>query len=408
MSVESESIIQNRKHYQRNKILSIIRFQKTVSRNDIKNLTAYSMTTVLNTVDELISLGYVTEKECEENRIGRRPVWLQLNPDGGYFVGIEFNAKKMHCDVIDFTGKVIYSKTREMSRKDTQDQIIDKILDSIGQAKESLGEKSTKLLGIGIGAPGYVDKEKGIAKEYVHFEKWENVNLKVIIEKAEHIPCYIDNNVNVMAFAYKWFYFNGDCDDFIFMSIRTGARMIPVIGNQLIFSNTGFSGEIGHIRIVPSHSMCTCGQFGCLNTEISDFAVEAKIKEGIMIGRFPEIREMCHDDPEQVTMDIFIESVKQGHGDSVELMKSLAFYLGTALGMVVNIFAPKEIILYGELAKIGESFICEVQKVAEQGVIPENKKGFKVVSSRQGEDLGAIGAAALVMQEQFDFIDIMI
>ena len=30
------------------------------------------------------------------------------NPEGGYFLGVEFNRNAIHCVALDFTGKLIY------------------------------------------------------------------------------------------------------------------------------------------------------------------------------------------------------------------------------------------------------------------------------------------------------------
>lgn len=405
MVKESDSIIQNRKYYQRNKMLSIIRFHKNVSRYDIKKITSYSMTTVISMIDELISQGYVYEVECEENRVGRKPVWIKLNPEGGYFIGIEFNGRMMHCDMVDFSGNVIYRNETAMHREDSHAVIVGKIVNNIKMAREQLGEKKDKALGVGIGVPGYVNKEEGIAKGYTHFADWKDVPIKEIIEEQIDIPCYIENNVDVMAFAYKWLYFKGDYEDFLFLSIRTGARLVPVINNRLVFSETGFSGEIGHVKIAPRHDICTCGKFGCLNTEVSDFAIAAKIREGIRIGRFQEIKEMVKGDMEAITVNTFVKSVLLRHEDSSTLMREIAMHLGNALGFTVNLLAPRKIIIFGELAKIGSLFIDEVRRNIEEVVIPENIEGFSVEASNEGEDLGAIGAAALVMQRQFNFIE---
>ena len=405
MVKENDSILQNRKYYQRNKMLNIVRFHKDVSRYDIKKLTSYSMTTVMSMVDELIQQGYVYEVECEENRVGRKPVWIKINPKGGYFIGIEFNGRQMHCNMLDFSGSVIYTNKSIMNREDNHQDIIKKIISNIETARAYLGDKQGKILGVGIGVPGYINKAQGIAKGYTHFVDWKNVPIKKIIEEQIDIPCYIENNVDVMAFAYKWFHFNGDCEDFLFLSIRTGARLVPVINNRLVFSETGFSGEIGHVKIVPKHDICTCGKFGCLNTEVSDFAIAARIREGIRIGRFQEIKEMVKGDMEVITVSTFVESVMLRHEDSLGLLKEIAEHLGNALGFTVNLLAPKKIIIFGALARIGSLFIDEVRKNIENLVIPENTVGFSVQASNEGEDLGAIGAAALVMQTQFHFIE---
>ena len=86
--MEMDSILENRKNYQRNKMLSVIRLHENISRNDVKKITAYSMTTVLSTIDELIQEGLVYEESCNDSRVGRKPVWLRINPEGGYFLGV--------------------------------------------------------------------------------------------------------------------------------------------------------------------------------------------------------------------------------------------------------------------------------------------------------------------------------
>ncbi len=208
--MNTDSIIQNRKYYQRNKMLSIIRFQENVSRYDIKKLTSYSMTTVLSTIDELIQQEFVIEEECDENRVGRKPVWLRINPKGGYFIGLEFNGRILHCDMLDFSGRVIYQSITVMQTEDTKEVIVDKIKHNINKACEQLGEDKKKVFGIGLGIPGYINKSEGVAVGYTHFKDWKNVPIKKMIEDEFSLPCYIENNVNVMAFAYKWLYFNGE------------------------------------------------------------------------------------------------------------------------------------------------------------------------------------------------------
>ena len=405
MVKENDSIIQNRKFYQRNKILNIIRFHKDVSRFEIKKLTFYSMTTVISVIDELISQGYIYEEESEENRVGRKPIWIRINPEGGYFIGVEFNGRMMHCNMLDFSGSVTYRHKTIMNQEDDPSDIVTKIIHNVDKARATLGEKRDKLLGIGVGVPGYINKVEGIAKKYTHFRKWKDVPIKAMLEEKLDVPCYIENNVNVMAFAYKWFYYHGECEDFLFLSIRTGARIVPVVNNHLVFSETGFSGEIGHAKITTQHDICSCGKFGCLNAEISDFAIASRIREGIRIGRFAEIYNMVKGDLEAITVSTFVESVLLRHEDSIMLMKKIAYHLGSALGFTVNLFAPKKIIIFGELAKIGSLFIDEVRKNIEYVVISENIEGFSVQASNEGEDLGATGAAALVMQKQFHFIE---
>ena len=52
--MEMDSILENRKNYQRNKMLSVIRLHENISRNDVKKITAYKFPfSYLSSVQEL-------------------------------------------------------------------------------------------------------------------------------------------------------------------------------------------------------------------------------------------------------------------------------------------------------------------------------------------------------------------
>lgn len=401
-----DSILENRKNYQRNKMLHIIRSHQDVSRNDVKKISAYSMTTVLNTINEMIADGLVMEEECEDARVGRKPVWLRINPEGGYFIGIEFNRNRMNCVVLSFAGLSVYDRTIDIDAESKHaEKIIVCMKQMVNGAREFLGEKSRNIIGIGLGIPGYNDTRNGIAISYSHIKNWENIPVKEMIETEFGIPCYMDNNVNVMIYAYKWLVYQGKCEDMLFVSIRTGARVMPIINNQPVSSSCGFPGELGHIRLRGGSRLCACGRYGCLNSEISDVAIVNKIRDGIRLGRFREISERINWELEKVTMAVFIESVLEGHEDSVRLEKQIAKYLGETLGMLTNIFAPRKIVLYGDLMEIGDAFLEHVRRSARKDMIKENDNGLEIKASEFGRNLGAMGAAALVMQDAFSFAE---
>lgn len=400
-----ESIITTRKYYKRNKILNIIRSNENISRYDVKKMTMYSMSTVLDIIDDLIASGMIYEADCEEPRVGRKPVWLRLNPEGGYFIGAEFNAFHLHCAMLNFTGEIIYQSEEDLLPDQGKDTILALLIRHIHAAIDAVKGKPGQIFAISVGIPGYLNEDKSIALSHFRLKDWENVPVKKILEDEFHLPCYLDNNVNVMAFAYKWLRYNGDCRDFLFVSIRTGVRIVPVINNHLILSRGGLSGELGHVKVAPHGTLCSCGGIGCLNSEISDLSILGKLKAGFEFGRFPEIMEMAGGDPDKVTLEMFCESAAQEHPDSLKLMLDLANILGEALGMAVNILAPEVVVLSGQLAHLGEPFFQEISKVLERNVVQEIYQGLKVTASVFNEYIGAIGAAAYAMQEEFDFID---
>ena len=116
-----ESIVENRKNYKRNRVLDVLSSNNQFSRSDIRKETAYSMTTILGLVEDLLEEGLVYEEECEDNRVGRKPIWIKKNPEAGYYIGIEFNAQKMHYTILNFNNEIVVSKWQYMDKKENKE-----------------------------------------------------------------------------------------------------------------------------------------------------------------------------------------------------------------------------------------------------------------------------------------------
>lgn len=115
--------------------------------------------------------------------------------------------------------------------------------------------------------------------------------------------------------------------------------------------------------------------------------------------------EMVHGDLSAITIGTFVDSVLEGHEDSLGLMYQIADFLGETFSMLVNIFAPRKIVFFGELARIGEPFFRILRERVEENSIEQNYKGLEIIASEFGRNLGAIGAASLVLQETFGFAE---
>ena len=174
----TESIITTRKYYKRNKILNIIRSNENISRYDVKKMTMYSMSTVLDIIDDLIASGMVYEADCEEPRVGRKPVWLRLNPEGGYFIGAEFNAFHLHCAMLDFTGEIIYQSEEDLPPDQGKDAILALLIRHIHAAIDAVKGKPGQIFAISVGIPGYLNEDKSIALSHFRLKDWENVPVK--------------------------------------------------------------------------------------------------------------------------------------------------------------------------------------------------------------------------------------
>ncbi len=400
-----ERIVESRKNKKRNKILRTIRYGEEISRHEVKKITSYSMTTVLNTINELIEKKLLVEEECTDLRAGRKPTWLHINPTGQYFIGVEFNADGIDCVVVNFAYEIVYSRQSHFFFGIDADSIIEIIKLTIHEAINSLEDEKSKILGIGIGVPGYIDRASGVGIYYPHIKNWNNINIKKVLEKEFKLNVFIENNINAITIAYRWKEYGETAHDFVLATIKYGTRIGSIIDNKLFVGNGGNAGEIGHMKLMNANRICSCGRRGCVDTEVSLMAIKSKVIERIMYGYFADIKEQMQGDFDKFNIEMVIKAAEEGSKEAVELLNETAMYLGQALAPVMATLNPKQIVIASTSGLGGEKFAKEVYRVISENVTKELLEDFEVCSVKMHRNMGAFGAAMLVAEAEYGSVE---
>ena len=123
------------------------------------------------------------------------------------------------------------------------------------------------------------------------------------------------------------------------------------------------------------------------------------------MGHFQRILEIAGGDEGKVSIADYVRAVREGDADAIQLMRMTARILGRALALVVNILAPGEVVLSGEQFGIGEEFLHEIRMTLKEEAIVQNYKNLRIKKSDFGREIGAIGAASMVMEQYFSYQD---
>lgn len=396
--------MEERKNLKRNRIISTIRYGTEISRHDVKKITGYSMTTVLSIIGDLVDKALLVEEECTSVRTGRRPTWLYIQPNGLYSIGVEFNADRLNCSVVNFGYTVVYSQQTPINGGDSADMLVGKLLAAIRRAMEHLGPEAAKVIGIGLGIPGWMDRTHGSALSYAYLRGWRDIPVRQLIEREFGCRVRVENNINAMATAYRWQTYQQKSDDFVFFSLNYGTRMGMFINNRL-FTGSGNAGEIGHVRLVNGTRFCSCGKRGCLDTEVSGRALRQKIRERMECGLFSSLKEALGGDLSKVTMDRFIEQVAMGDADALDLLRETAGYMGQSLAMILGTLNPQRIIIASKCGMGGKLFADMVYRELQEYTVPALMEGISVACIQVPDLLGAQGAAMMVMEDEFQVVE---
>src|SRR6185437_16891224 len=86
-------------------ILKRVRAGNGISRVELARELGLSPSTAGVYVERLMERGYLTESARTTRDMGRPPKHLHLNPNGGEFIGVDFEARHIMATAVDFADK---------------------------------------------------------------------------------------------------------------------------------------------------------------------------------------------------------------------------------------------------------------------------------------------------------------
>lgn len=366
-------------------LLRRVRAREGMSRVELARGLNLAPSTVGIYVDHLVEEGYLFEGKATERESGRPPTILALNPHGGRFIGVDFEARNIMACSVDFSQKPIKEFHGTISPSDSVSEILRKIECAI---QEVALDDSRSLLAIGVGVPGVIDPATGIAKKYKHIKGWENVPLVQTLTEKFQVPVFLENNIRTMALAELWFGQGRGRSNFICVGVRSGVGAGIIVNGEILQGANNRAGEIGEwpcalAKLGGSGN----GSFGRLE-EIASFAAVVNSRR-------------TETDAAQSTADVptkdLVLAAHAGDREVLAVLDGAAQTFGLALNQLSCAFNPELVIMAGGFTAFGDLFLEPLNK--HLAAFAPLAGPPKVVNSTLGTFNGALGAAALAVHE---------
>ena len=381
-----------------NIVVDVLRREAPVSRANLSVLTGLNKSTVSSIIDELIDGGWVRETSFQMNKVGRPGLLLEINPQGGFVLGLEIGVDFLLCVVTNFSAEVIWHKRVETDPKDGQLLIHQQAFKLAAEAIEFGKEQCHRLLGIGIAIPGLVDVHNGILKLAPNL-KWADVPLRLIWNQQFHAPVYIENDGNAAALGEYYFGAARGTKDFIYIAAGYGLGSGIIVDGKLLRGNKGYASEVGHMTYDPKGEVCSCGKHGCYETVIGPRAVIESVKKLIKEkGSDKTIIKFTASDDNPINYDAVVNAAKENDQIAIDALKDVGCNLGLAVSHLVNIFDPKMVILGGALNYAKDFIQPVVADVVREHALQLCQEDLEITNSELGQDSSVMGVIGLVLE----------
>ena len=370
-------------------LLRIVRKFGKITRGQIVDLTGYSSGKISLLIKELDELGLVEESGENESTGGRKPKFLQLKGEKGYFIGVELGGYEIKISLIDFSGKRIASdKILGDPGVDDPYAVIDILVGFIKKFIDTNNVYEDGLKGLGLALSGVIDDETGGCKYFKNRKSWEGIPLKSIIESTFSLPCVIDDSSRMAAVAEREYGNCRDIDNFVVISIGVGLSAGIFIDGRLFRGSSGFGGEIGHMVIKENGPRCVCGNYGCLESLVSGYAIEGEMRDALKNNVISNLSII-----ETATAKDIVEQAEIGDKLAYSIINNAAKHLGVGIASVINIFNPQIVILAGGISKAGEMLLEPIKHVVKSTTLEFAARNCKIAISGLDEYAPSLGIA---------------
>ncbi len=280
-----------------------------------------------------------------------------------YAIGIDVGGTSLKCGVVNEFGEVLFSHLVSLKEAETEQEIINLIINVIQQCTERLNES---IVGIGIGFPGVIEEN-------------------VIIGGADNLPGFVKFPLGkvLSELSYGAAKYSSDA---VFLTVGTGIGGAILIDHRLYSGFKNHGAELGHIVIEYGGLACSCGGRGCLEAYASITALLEFYKKE------------SRNSSDQIDGKYLIEKYHAGEAAAVKALERHFDYLASGVISFINIFSPQKVVIGGGISESGPFYINEIIKRVEKRVIPITAKHTEIVAANLGNKAGILGCAARVFQ----------
>ena len=316
---------------------------------------------------------------------------LEINPNGGCVVGIKVMEDHALGALTDLEASLLGKQSYPLT--DTSPEGISRSLSELVAELLKISENPVpNLMGVGVGLAGIVEAGQGLVRQSPFFG-WNDVPLRDMIQNRVNVPVYVDNDVNTLAFAEKWFGAGRGVDNFLVVTVGRGIGLGIVSNGQFNHGARGGAGEIGHTVIQPGGELCACGKRGCLEMYASEPALLRQAAKAFELGQLSSLPKT----PEEL-----IALAASGEKAAQEIFARAGELLGQSIANLVNIFNPQRVLINGEGVRAGDWLFDPMRVSIDEHAMPSLRQDVSILVEPLGDDAWARGAASLVLHELFE------
>ena len=367
-----------------------------LSRVELAQIVGLSPQTISNISRRLLDQNLIYEAGTEGTGPGKPRTMLRLNAAGMSAVGVHLDPAVTTFVMLDLVGAVVkHSRIKTPAGTDPK-AVIDTIADEIKQLIADSGVDPSRIAGLGVASPGPIDLNEGTVVDPPLLLGWDRVPLRDALAEATGLSTLVDKDVTSAAVAETWAGGPSGAGSFIFMYMGTGIGCGIVLNDEVVRGTSGNAGEIGHIVVDPGGAPCDCGLRGCVK---SSCIPQALVAQAIEAGVLDASHQATNGPAIQDSFAALCAAAAAGDTRATDIIDHSAVLVARAVSTITNTLDVDRVVFGGPFwTCLADRYLGRIPELVRENSATRKIHATEVVGTGVGEDVGAIGAACLVLE----------
>ncbi len=362
----------------RGRLVEVLRRQGPLPRVELARSTGLSFPAVSGLTSRLIAEELLCETETaaslwsddtdEEDadglngrRRGRPAVLLTLNPEFGRIIAVSLRMNLIETLIADFSGSgLAQSRLALPTRALDADALRDLVIAQINAMLDATATPRHQLLGIGIALQGIVNADTG-------WTLWSpalsitDVDLATPTRQAFGVEVVVANDAVAVALALT------AAEPALAEGLSATIMVGHGIGMGVVVDGEargGAGSEIGHVKLAPDGPQCRCGQRGCIEAYLADYALYRDART------FLDLPPADSQQPSEAQMALLRERALGGDPRLEHLFQQAGRALAEAVAATISVLRPHHVILAGPGLQAFDMMRHAYEERLEQAVLP--------------------------------------
>lgn len=284
----------------------------------------------------------------------------------------------------------------------------------VSVVQECLDEFGDKIERVGLAIPGHTNDKEGVVHWSPNFgirmdgvlHYWKDVDVRSPLEEALHVNVSMANDANAAAVGeYRFGCGKNAAKCLVMLTLGTGIGGGVVLGAEslggnasgpslLLGGNLG-GAELGHMVIARGGLDSSSGAYGTVEAYCQRDSIVKRAQNKLVRGRASAMLDFVSGDIGAITPSVVTKAADAGDAVAQEVWREVGGYLGTAIGNLVNVFAPDVFAVGGQVAMAGDWLLGPAIDEARNVAIPSLFADCRVQIAEKIADAGVLGAAAV-------------